>query len=158
MVKGIGDGADMGRAGDLRRHPQAQQQDRLHQHAEHRFATAAQRGKRAAGIQTGNGKEETGDGEQVDQGDEIPQHRQRGVYRHHRQRGGDGQHHAHHDVRRQAKHPARGVRTDALAAQQFQDIAILLQYPRSTAVMQPRAGDANDPGQQRRDGKQHQRL
>ena len=146
MIKGIGNGADVRRAGDLRGDPQAQQEDRLHQHAEHRFAAAAQRGKWAAGVQTGNREEETGDGEQVDQGDEIPKHRQRRVHRHHRQGGGDGQHHAHHDVRRQAEHPARGVGTNTLAAQQFQDIPILLQHARTAAVMQPRAGDANDPG------------
>lgn len=147
----------MGRAGDLRRHPQAQQQDRLHQHAEHRFATAAQRGKRAAGVQTGNGKEETGDGEQVDQGDEIPS-------------TGSGESTVTtgsavamvsitptmtYGVRRNTQPEASGPtlwRPSSFRISRYPAV------PRSTAVMQPRAGDANDPGQQRRDGKQHQRL
>ena len=158
MVNGVGDAADMGGTGDLRRDPQAEQQDRLDQHAEHRFAARPDSGKRTAGIKAGDSEEETGNGEQVDQSDQVPQPRHRRVNGHHRQRGGDGQHHADHHVRRQAEDPAGSIRANALTAQQLQDIPVLLQHTRAAAVMQARAGDAGHPGQQRRGGEQRQRL
>ena len=80
----------MGGPRDLRRDPQAEQQDGLHQHAKHRFAAGPNSGKRAAGIKAGNSKEEAGDSEQVDQGDQVAQPRHRRINGHHRQRGGDG--------------------------------------------------------------------
>ncbi|SMA50990.1 hypothetical protein EHSB41UT_04816 [Parendozoicomonas haliclonae] len=73
MINGIGNVADVGRTSNLRRHPQAQQQNRLHQYAEHRFTAGADSGERATGIQTGDRKEEAGNGKQVNQRDQITQ-------------------------------------------------------------------------------------
>ena len=158
MINGGGDLAEVRGAGNLRRNPQAQQQNRLRQHAEHRFAAGADRRKRATGVQTGNRKEETGNREQVDQGDQIAQSRQRRRDGYHRQRAGNGQHHADHHEGRQAENPAGNIRPDALATQQLEDIPILLQHSRTAAIMQAGAGYAGDAGQQRRGGKQQQRL
>lgn len=67
----IGDIADMCGTRNLRSDPQSQQQDRLHQHAEHRFTTGTDRCERAAGIKSRDRKEETGNSEQINQRDQI---------------------------------------------------------------------------------------
>ncbi len=158
MVNGVGDEADMGGTRDLRGHPQTQQQDRLDQHAQHRLAAGADTGKRTAGIQARNSKEEAGNGEEVNQRNQIPKCRQRRAHRHHRQRGGDGQHHADHHEWRQAEDPACGIRRHALAGEQLEEIAVLLEHARPATVVHPGARHARDARQQWRNGEQHQRL
>ena len=158
MINGVGDKADVRGTRNLRGDPQPQQQDRLNQHAEHRLAAGTDAGKRATGVQARNRKEEAGDGEEVDKGNQIAKHGQGRSHRHHRQRGGDGEHHAHHHKRRQAEDPACGIRGHALARKQLEEIAVLLQYARPTTVVHPGARHARDARQQRRGGEQHQRL
>ena len=83
----------------------------------------------------------------------FAQLRQRRTNGHHRQRSSDSQHDAHHHIRRQAEHPAGGIRANALAAQQFDNVAILLQHARPATVMQAGARHAGYTGEQRRNGK-----
>ena len=135
MVNGVGDETDVGRASNLRGDPQPQQQNWLNQHAEHRLTTGADTRKRAAGVQARNRKEETRDGEEVDQRNQIAKHGQRRAHRHYRQRGGDGQHHADHHERRQAEHPTCGIRRDALTGEQLEEIAVLLEHARPATVV-----------------------
>ena len=65
VINGVGDVADVGGTGNLCGNPQTKQQHRFDQHAKHRFTARADSGKRATGIQTRNGKEETRDGEEI---------------------------------------------------------------------------------------------
>ena len=83
----------------------------------------------------------------------FAQLRQRRTNGHHRQRSSDSQHDAHHHIRRQAEHPAGGIRADALTPQQFDNVAILLQHARPATVMQAGARHAGYTGEQRRNGK-----
>jgi hypothetical protein len=137
VINGVGDKADMGGTRDLRGDPQPQQQDRLNQHAEHRFAAGTDAGKRAAGVQARNRKEEAGDGEQVDKRDQIaqapaakppspPAARWRwSASRPPSQTASGG--------RPSLRHPA-----DALA-EQFEEIAVLLQHARPGGYASARA-------------------